>query len=278
MASLEREIDRLYTLPLGEFTAARNQLAKRAKKAGDAEAAERIRRLVKPTAPVWAINQAARADQTAVRELLNAADAFRRAQERALTREDAASSLRNAQRAEREAVRRLATGARRALEQDGRPLPRTQLDRIERTIDAAALDEEARPLLQAGRLTHELEPAGFEALAGMRLPPGARPARKGEKRSAQRSPRHAQEQQTRDVVDELAARRRIREEREQRRRQRIAAQKTAREADRRAREAELEARRAQRVAEDARHAAEKARRQADEAAAALEEFEQTADR
>jgi hypothetical protein len=44
-------------------------------------------------------------------------------------------------------------------------------------VSAAALDEQTRPLLQAGRLTHELEPTGYEALAGIRLPPGAPPAR-----------------------------------------------------------------------------------------------------
>lgn len=65
-----------------------------------------------------------------------------------------------AQQREREAVRALARSAVAAL---GRS---TQADRIERTLSAAALDPEARELLQAGRLTEGVAPSGFGALAG----------------------------------------------------------------------------------------------------------------
>src|SRR5213078_717957 len=50
--ALEAEIDRLYRLPLEEFTAARNALAKSA----GSEAA-RIRALAKPPIAAWAVNQ-----------------------------------------------------------------------------------------------------------------------------------------------------------------------------------------------------------------------------
>src|SRR5579859_5053975 len=49
---LEAEIDRLYQLPLDEFTAARNALAKGA--GGDAG---RVRALGKPSVPAWIVNQ-----------------------------------------------------------------------------------------------------------------------------------------------------------------------------------------------------------------------------
>jgi hypothetical protein len=160
---VEQRIDALYGLPLDAFTAARNALAADLKKEGDAEAAERVRTLAKPPVAVWAINQAARTDKVSVRRLVKAADALRAAQEKALAGKHA--DLGEAQRREREAVRVLARTASAALGRE------TQVDRIERTLRAAALDPAARELLQSGRLTEELEPAGFDALAGIDLPP-----------------------------------------------------------------------------------------------------------
>src|SRR5688500_5633651 len=52
MPSVDSEIDRLYQVPLAEFTAERNALAKRA----GGQSAE-IRALQKPTVPAWAVNQ-----------------------------------------------------------------------------------------------------------------------------------------------------------------------------------------------------------------------------
>lgn len=156
MPGVEQRIDALYGLPLGEFTAARNALARELND-------DRIKALVKPSQVAWAINQAARTDKVSLRRLFKAADALRAAQERALAGKDA--DLAGAQQGEREAVRALARAAISAL---GRS---TQRDRIERTLSAAALDPEARELLRDGRLTEEIEPAGFGALAGMKLPP-----------------------------------------------------------------------------------------------------------
>src|SRR5215216_4515208 len=48
--TLDAQIDRLYQLPLDEFTTARNALAKETGDAG-------IKRLQKPPAAAWAINQ-----------------------------------------------------------------------------------------------------------------------------------------------------------------------------------------------------------------------------
>jgi hypothetical protein len=52
MADSAAEIDRLYQLPLGEFTPARNALAK---ELGKTDA--RIKNLQKPNVPAWAVNQ-----------------------------------------------------------------------------------------------------------------------------------------------------------------------------------------------------------------------------
>jgi hypothetical protein len=204
----ERRIDALYGLPLAEFTAARNALARELKD-------DEVRALPKPSQVAWAINQAARTDKVSVRRLLKAADALRAAQEKALAGKH--SDLAEAQRREREAVRALGRAATSAL---GRT---TQRDRIERTLSAAALDPKARELLQAGRLTEELEPSGFDALAGMKLPPSP-------KRQAAAKPRRDREAERK--------RRELRAHVE--------------ELERRAKELEREAARARREADEAR--------------------------
>src|SRR5688572_16322677 len=51
------DIDALFQLPLSEFTAARNALAARLKKAGKAQEAAQIKSLAKPSMTAWAVNQ-----------------------------------------------------------------------------------------------------------------------------------------------------------------------------------------------------------------------------
>ncbi len=244
----EREIDGLFDLPLEEFTAARNALSRRLKQDGDPEAAERVRGLAKPTVPVWTINQLARNDPSAVRSLLAAGAALRKAQERALTARGGSDALRTAQAKQRDAVRDLGDRARTLLDSSSHPATQAVLERIARTLEAAALDEESRPLLKTGRLTAELEPAGFDSLAGFGVPQGrAAPA----------------------AGDELAERRRKKEET---RRRKLELQEKVRDLERGATEAEREAERAERTASEAREAADEARAAADAAAAELDDL------
>jgi len=90
------DVDELFALPLDEFTAARNALAKRLKQDGDAEAAEQVRALPKPSVAVWTVNQLARREPDAIRSLLNVAARLRSAQERSLHGERTASGSRRA--------------------------------------------------------------------------------------------------------------------------------------------------------------------------------------
>jgi hypothetical protein len=248
LATLEREIDRLYALPLDEFTSARNELARRLKNEGEKDTAEEVAALVKPSVPIWAINQLARRDKAALRALLDAAAKLRKAQERALAGGDS-DALRAAQTAEREAIRDLTQKAGGILEEAGRPARRAILERIRSTLGAAALAEPIRSALKAGRLTEEVEMSGFDALAG--IEPATRKAQ---------------------PKDELAERRQKKAERERERRR---LEKRARELDERAKAAEEAADEAQEAAEEARQAAEERRRDADAAAAELAEFERS---
>ncbi|MFN2628500.1 MAG: hypothetical protein ABR569_07685, partial [Gaiellaceae bacterium] len=150
MAKLEQEIAALFGLSLEEFTPARDRLAQRLKKEGRGDAAEEVRRLAKPSVPAWAINQLARREQPAVRALLDAGSALRRAQEQALSGTGPADGLRDAQATERKVVRGLTERARTILEDAGRPAAASMLDRIARTLAAAAVAEAGREALKAG--------------------------------------------------------------------------------------------------------------------------------
>jgi hypothetical protein len=227
------EIGALYALPLGEFTAARNELAKRRK---DPE----IRKLAKPTVAAWAVNRLVRQEPELVDELLEHGAAL---QEQTLR--GAVDAVRDTQRREREAVRALVARAGALLQKDGhRPSAQT-LERVAATLTAGAQTESGREALRGGRLTEELEPSGFEALAGMA------PAGRGGRR------------------DDLADARRAKEERKRERRR---LEEQLRKLERRAESAEREAERAERAAAAAREEAERARRAADETAASLDEL------
>jgi hypothetical protein len=250
VAKHEREIDRLFELPLEEFTPKRNELARHLKKEGDKDTAEQVGALAKPTVPAWAINQLARREKARMRALLESGARLRKAQERALAGGHA-DALRGAQVEERQAVRDLTQRAQEILKEAGRPASRAIVERISTTLGAAAVTEPARGALKAGRLTSEVKVSGFDALAGIE-PRTRPPAASG---------------------DELAERRQRKADRERRRRK---LEKNARELGKRAEAAERKAERAEEAAADAREIAEERRRAADAAASELAEFEKAA--
>ncbi len=150
------ELERLLGLPLDEFTAARTEAVKRLRKDGRADEAAELQAVRKPTAPVWGLNQAARREPGDIRALVRAAQRLREdpAGADADFRAHLGDVVREAERALAEAklkvsqemTRRIATTARAA---------------------AASLPDE----LTRGVLRDELEPSGFEAMAGMAPPP-----------------------------------------------------------------------------------------------------------
>ena len=158
---LERELDALYALPLAEFTKARNDLATRLKRAHQAEAAATVRGLKKPTAVAWAANHLARAAPDQVASLLEASSRLRETQQRALAGAATPDDVATATAAERSAVRLLVSSARRELGERASP---ALLDRLGRTLQAAAVDESGQRLLARGRLTEELDAVGFGPL------------------------------------------------------------------------------------------------------------------
>jgi hypothetical protein len=175
---VETGIDRLYQLPLNEFTAARNALAKESGGEG-----ARIRALEKPSVPAWAVNQLYWKDRETWNALIAAAERLREVHRALLAGRKA--DLRAASEVHEKAVD-AALSATLALLADS-PHPATDATKhgIARTLRALPGTE------APGRLTAVVEPAGFEALAGLAIaggtkrsppartpPPVAKPAEK----------------------------------------------------------------------------------------------------
>jgi hypothetical protein len=119
----------------------------------------------------WTINQLSRFEPDAVRDLLNAGDALRKEQKRLLREAGKPDSLRDALAKERIAINSLTERARSTIERAGRPVTDATLQRIAATLQVAAVENEGRELLKAGRLTADLEPTGFGAFTGVEFSP-----------------------------------------------------------------------------------------------------------
>ena len=157
--------DDLFQLPLAEFTAARNALAAKLKKAGEAEAAERIKSFPKPSLSAWVANQLYWRHREAFDQLLTAGERFRNAQATQLAGRSA--DLRAPLDARREAMAQLVKLAAEMLRESGHPSAPDTMRRITSTLEALATygGHVDGPL--PGRLTGDVEPPGFEALAAL---------------------------------------------------------------------------------------------------------------
>ena len=164
--NIENELDRLYGLSPAEFTPARESLAKKLRAEGALEEAARVKTLRKPTVAAGLVNRLARDERMNVRALLAAGERLRDAQA-SLLRGGPPDAVHKAADDERKAIAALLTAARKDSPGDA------VLRRVEETLRASAVDEEARRLLELGRLTRELEPVGF-GLAGLTVPLKAR--------------------------------------------------------------------------------------------------------
>ena len=263
---VDDEIDRLFGLPLDEFTAARDALARELRKAGERAAAERVKALRKPPISVWTVNQLARKERMQVRSLVTAGERLR-AEQAELLQGGNGSELQEAFERQREVVSALVTSAEEILRAAGHAPTDATLERVRQTLAAAAADEERQRLLEEGRLTEDLDPAGFGPLTLVPgVPPKRGPARKSG--SVRGKPKPAPVEDERRRAAEY--RRRIEEaEREVAR-----ARAEVRERRDRAGKAAALAARAAREAEAAKEAADEEERRLAAATAALAAAEQ----
>ncbi|HEU5035003.1 MAG TPA: hypothetical protein VFT62_09640 [Mycobacteriales bacterium] len=141
---LQEIVDRLYALPLAEFTAARNSAARSVTGALQ----KRVRSLRKPTAAAHAVNLLVRERSGAVGELL-----------------DLGSQLRAAMGGDARELRRLAEHRRGLIAQLVDPsLPAAVQQDVAATLEAATADPEIAAAVCSGRLVKPLRYAGFGEL------------------------------------------------------------------------------------------------------------------
>ena len=151
----------LYGLALDQFVPERTALAKALRSAGERETAARVAKLGKPTVGAWAVNQVVRTQHSAVARLFEAGDALKRAQADVVAGRGSAAELREATAVKRDALDELVRAARGLLDSQGHGPSEATLARVSATLDAAALQEDAREQVQGGCLTRELEHVGL---------------------------------------------------------------------------------------------------------------------
>ena len=246
MAGLDAEIDQLYQGPLSDFTANRNALAKRA----GARAGE-IRSLQKPSVAAWAINQLFWSKRPVYDALIERADDLRATH--AATVRGRRTDLRGASKAHEDAIEAALKSTLALLADGAQSVTDATRQAISTTLRSLPGDE------PAGRLTRQLQPRGFEMLAGAASAGRVRPPSPAPKVERTSSKETAPDREARATAARLASAREAA----------AAASRDTREAEQLVRREEFEAARAARDLE-------KAERRLKEAEEALEQAESEA--
>jgi hypothetical protein len=155
---LDSAIDDLYRAPLSNFVADRNSLAKTLSGAD----AKRIRALPKPTLVPWAVNQVYWRARGVFDRVMKSGERVRDAQ--VATLEGRKGDVRALTDAHRRAIADAVKEATAIAEAEGSQPPPDALMRMFEALSLAPSRDEA-----PGRWAKPLRPAGFEALAGLRL-------------------------------------------------------------------------------------------------------------
>ena len=159
------DVDDLFKLPPGEFTAARNALVIQLKKTGRNEHAAEVKALSKPPVSAWAVNQLYWRHRRPFDQLLAAGEKFRKAHASQLA--GRSTDVRAPLEERREALSQLARTAAKLLEESGHPASPDAMRRIVTTLEALATYGSHPDVPKAGRLTDDIDPPGFEALAAL---------------------------------------------------------------------------------------------------------------
>lgn len=203
-SDVEAVLDELYTAPPDGFTALRDARAAAARKAGDADAARRIRALRRPTRSAWAGNLLVHHRPAETAQFLQLGEALRHAHE-----DLDAARMRDLSAQQWRVIAALANEAVNLAYQAGHRLSPSVQREVETTLRTVIADPAAAEQWASGRLTGPLTPpAGFAgAVAGSPAAPS-----RGRSAGGGRGDRSRREPSRRDSADELAQRRRRRAE------------------------------------------------------------------
>ena len=155
------ETDALFKLPTGEFTAARNALAARLKKAGRTDEAARVKELTRPTATAWAVHQVYWLHPKDFERLVALDEKVRKAQA------SGHPSLRDVLDERRKLVSELTSRAETLLAEAGHGVSPDATRRMTITLESLGSWGRTEGAPQPGRLTADLEPLGFDGLAAL---------------------------------------------------------------------------------------------------------------
>ncbi|MFD3457617.1 hypothetical protein ACFWVC_36245 [Streptomyces sp. NPDC058691] len=166
MTDLDAVADELYALAPEDFTAARDEHVRNARRSGDRALAARIAGLRRPSLAAWAGNLLVREHADEVAALLGLGEALRRAH-----RDLDGAQLRALGRQQRALVEALGQQAARLAADAGRPLPDAALDEVRGTLHAALADSDAARAWATGRLVRPLSgTVGFQQAVGGAAP------------------------------------------------------------------------------------------------------------
>jgi hypothetical protein len=188
---LDRALDELYAATPPEFVLVRSRLERDLRDGDETSAATEIRSRRRPNLAAWACNQLARQDPDGIRALVALTHQVAAAQQAVVNGREPAA-FRDVSRDRRELLEDL-TAAATATLQPWAPKPGTYRDPVLATLDAASIDPDLAPDLEAGRLTRALSaPAGLGPLPD----PNARPAPPSARRPSRRDLDKAQKELT----------------------------------------------------------------------------------
>ncbi|WP_243395346.1 hypothetical protein [Nocardioides currus] len=148
--------DRLYGLPLADFTPARDALVKEHK--ADKAFAARVKALRKPSLAAWVVDLLVRRDAAQVEQVLAVGAALRDAQAN-LDGEE----LRALTRQRRQLTAAVTTQARGLAREEGVKVTQAVADQVEATLTAAMVDEGAAAAVRSGLLVAALTATGVGA-------------------------------------------------------------------------------------------------------------------
>jgi len=160
---LEDDVDALFKLPLAEFIGARNDLAAQLKRDRRSDDATLVKSLAKPSVTAWAVNQLYWKHHQAFETLLAAGKRFRQVQ--TSTRSSKAAEMRESLNARREALLVLSELVTSLLSDAGHNPTADTIHRINTTLEAISAHTSPSEGPTLGRLTHDVDPPGFESLA-----------------------------------------------------------------------------------------------------------------
>lgn len=151
--NLAQVANELYAVALGEFVSARGA---RAKQVADRLVAAQVRKLPKPSAAAYVVNQLVRHHHDDIEQLIELGDELRQAQSSL----DGAE-MRKLDRERRQLTRAVAKQGIQLAEESGTTVSAPAATQVEETLHAAMADTDAAEAVRTGRLSRALSASGF---------------------------------------------------------------------------------------------------------------------